>query len=364
MNADAVVSQYGRLVSSMCWRMTRNEEVAREAAQEVWVAVLEGLDGFRGDSSLSTWIYSITRRVVGRYAQAQRTYSTRFLSGFFEGDEEPLAPAGTDVEHEVWVRSMCDQCLCGIAQCLEPDVRLAYLLRDVADLDYDEVAQVLEVEPEAARQMVSRARRKLRRFLSGHCSLADPARAVSLPHAPPRCRDRPALRISASPSDGRPGAGVQGVRADPPHARLLAGVVTEIPPSSTNVHEGLERRAATDTRSFMDTQQHLRLLQITYAAQLADSVRQYGRAGILDRVTEEKRAERLGAGAAQAAQLGITAPEAAFTTSAELFGCADWTVTEGRRRELRRRAPPGASSAPWSRRRAGPARAASSVSTR
>jgi RNA polymerase sigma-70 factor (ECF subfamily) len=163
--------------------MTRDEEAAREAAQEVWVAVLQGLDSFRGDASLSTWIYSIARRVVSRYTQAQRTYSIRFLSAFFEGEGEPEIPAGMDVEHEVWVKSMCDQCLCGIAQCLEPDVRLAYLLRDVADLDYDDVAQVLEVEPDAARQMVSRARRKLQRFLSGHCSLANPS-------GPCRCRMR------------------------------------------------------------------------------------------------------------------------------------------------------------------------------
>ena len=78
----------------------------------------------------------------------------------------------------------------------------------------------------------------------------------------------------------------------------------------------------------MDTGQHIRLLQITYAAQLADAVRQYGQAGILDGVTGEKREERRRTAAAQAAQLGITGPEAAFTNSAELFGCADWTVTE------------------------------------
>lgn len=196
LSPEALVSEYGRLVSSLCWRMTRDEEVAREAAQEVWVAVLEGLSGFRGESSLSTWIYSITRRVVSRYAQAQRTYSTRFLSTFFESDGEPQPPAGTDVEHEVWVRSMCDQCLCGIAQCLEPEVRLAYLLRDVAELDYGEVANVLEVEPEAARQMVSRARRKLHRFLSGHCSLANPA-------GPCRCRMRRHVAAIDLPSEYR-----------------------------------------------------------------------------------------------------------------------------------------------------------------
>jgi hypothetical protein len=55
-------------------------------------------------------------------------------------------------------------------------------------------------------------------------------------------------------------------------------------------------------------------------------VRQYGRAGILERVTAERRETRLAAGAAQAAQLGITDPAAAFTMSAALFGCADWSV--------------------------------------
>jgi len=117
LQTDEIVHQYGRLVSSLCWRMTRDEEAAREAAQEVWVAVLEGLDGFRGESSLSTWIYSIARRVIGRYAQAQRTYSTRFLGAFFEGAEAPRVAADTDVEHEVWVRSMCDQCLYDGARC-------------------------------------------------------------------------------------------------------------------------------------------------------------------------------------------------------------------------------------------------------
>jgi hypothetical protein len=78
----------------------------------------------------------------------------------------------------------------------------------------------------------------------------------------------------------------------------------------------------------METADHIRLLQLTYAAQLADSVLRYERAGILEQVAAERRAERNGTGAAQAAQLGVSEPAAAFTTSAALFGCADWTVTE------------------------------------
>lgn len=76
----------------------------------------------------------------------------------------------------------------------------------------------------------------------------------------------------------------------------------------------------------MEAAQQIRILQLTYAAQLADSVRQYENAGVLGRVTAERRAARLAGGAAQAAQLGIAEPAAAFTTSAALFGCADWTI--------------------------------------
>ena len=178
-----VVEQYGRLVSSICWRMTRDQEAAREAAQEVWLAVLEGLPGFRGESALSTWIYTIARRVVGRYAQSRQTQSVRFLSTAYEADGELEPPDTPDLDHDLWVREMCDLCLSGMLQCLDPDVRLAYLLREVAELDYDDVAIVLEVQPDAARQMVSRARRKLNRFMSGHCALANPT-------GPCRCRMR------------------------------------------------------------------------------------------------------------------------------------------------------------------------------
>lgn len=179
----AIVEKYGRLVSSICWRMTGDQDVARDAAQEVWLAVLQSLPGFRGESAMSTWIYSIARRVVSRYAQTQHTYSVRFLSTTYEADGEIEPPEVPDLDHDLWVREMCDLCLCGTLQCLDPEARLAYLLREIAELDYDDVALVLEIEPDAARQILSRARRKLNRFMSGHCALANPNGAC-------RCRMR------------------------------------------------------------------------------------------------------------------------------------------------------------------------------
>jgi len=76
----------------------------------------------------------------------------------------------------------------------------------------------------------------------------------------------------------------------------------------------------------MEPVQHIRILQHAYAAQLADATVQYGRAGILEQVTEARRAARLSTGAATAAKMGVSEPATAFTVSAGLFGCADWSV--------------------------------------
>jgi len=177
-----LVDTYGPLVSSVCWRMTRNEDWAREAAQEVWLEVTQAFPSFAGRSQLSTWIFGVAWRATRRFTQTERRLSVPFLKQYFSGPDIE-APQEPDLDRRVWAKSMCDKCLAGTLQCLAPEVRLAYILRDVAELEYEEIAQVLNTEPAAVRQEVSRARRKLGRFLTGQCALQNPEGAC-------RCRMR------------------------------------------------------------------------------------------------------------------------------------------------------------------------------
>jgi hypothetical protein len=78
----------------------------------------------------------------------------------------------------------------------------------------------------------------------------------------------------------------------------------------------------------MDAAAQIKMLQVTYAAQMADSVKRLHDAGALEATTAQKRAEQLASGAGRAAQMGIGEPREVFTRLAELFGCADWTVEE------------------------------------
>ena len=182
LSAEALVRDYGPIVSSLCRRMIRDAEEARDAAQEAWMEIVDSLPSFEGRARISTWIYAVASRVIRRYGQKERLYSIRFLREYFSGDDLP-SPYEDDLERREWVKSMCDRCLVGTLQCLDRDARLAYLFRDVVELPYPEIARVMELEETTVRKMISRARKRLNHFLSDRCSLHNPGGAC-------RCRMR------------------------------------------------------------------------------------------------------------------------------------------------------------------------------
>jgi hypothetical protein len=78
----------------------------------------------------------------------------------------------------------------------------------------------------------------------------------------------------------------------------------------------------------MDSKKQVQVLQMAYAGVLTDAVLQFNREGILSRVTERKRQEQFNTGKVLAAQFGITKPEEVFLKMSELFGCANWNITQ------------------------------------
>lgn len=173
LTIEYIVENYGRMVTSICRRMIQNEEASKDAVQEVWLELVKSLQYFRNESKVSTWLYTITCRVIMRLANKERQYTTRFLSDYFHG-EDLSAPDYEYFDKQLWVKEMCDKCLTGILHCLDNEARLAYILRDISMLSYQEISEVLEKDAGTVRQMISRARRKLRNFLNDECVFCNP----------------------------------------------------------------------------------------------------------------------------------------------------------------------------------------------
>ncbi len=190
---DSLAAEYGRMVSSVCRRMIRDSEAAKDAAQQVWVEVVRSFPTFRGESKVSTWIYTITRRVAMEHARREKLYSGRHLIEYAQGEEYEM-PSQIDPEKELWVRQQCDTCVTAALHCFDHEDRLAMVLKEIAGLSYGDVAAVLEKEEAAVRQMVSRSRRKLRFFMNDLCVLSNPAGTC-------RCRMRKLVQAIDLPGE-------------------------------------------------------------------------------------------------------------------------------------------------------------------
>jgi RNA polymerase sigma-70 factor (ECF subfamily) len=160
--------------------------VAEEVAQEAWLAVLQGLDGFEGRSSLKTWIFRILmNRAMSR---GQREHRSVPFSALFDSAKDPPEPA-VDPDRfrgarERWpggwaqfpaswegapeARLLSQESLDHVAKAIDalpPSQREVISLRDVEGLSSREVCNVLQITETNQRVLLHRARSKVRRAM-------------------------------------------------------------------------------------------------------------------------------------------------------------------------------------------------------
>lgn len=166
-----LVEQYGIKISRIAHRMIWDTNIAEEATQEVWYEVLKSLDRFKGESNISTWIYTIARRTILRYVQAERVLSAVEFDDHF--NLEHIAYQDAEEDRKQWVKEKCDYCLTAFCHCLTNDARLIFLFRDLAELTFAQIAQIMELNEDNVRKIASRSREKVKSFMDKDCVLVN-----------------------------------------------------------------------------------------------------------------------------------------------------------------------------------------------
>lgn len=165
-----LVERHENQVYSILRRLVGNPDLADELAQETFVRAYEGLDRFRGDSSLSTWLVQIAINLVrDRRRSARRSPAVVSLEELRErssADADPpdrrpsVGPIGRLAQHEVSTRleRELDQ--------LPADYREAFVLKHVDGLPYEEIASITGQSVGCLKVRVHRARARLRLALA------------------------------------------------------------------------------------------------------------------------------------------------------------------------------------------------------
>lgn len=163
---EELIRQYEKKVYTLCFRMCGNSEDAEEAAQDAFLALWRGIDRFRQESSLSTWIYRLAT-----IACIDTLRRRKKQSGSVSLDDEELFVDAVDtspqpqetVEHREAQKLLQE----GLSS-LPEEYRKVLILREIEGLSYTEIAESASIELGTVKSRISRGRSLLRNFLSGN----------------------------------------------------------------------------------------------------------------------------------------------------------------------------------------------------
>jgi RNA polymerase sigma-70 factor (ECF subfamily) len=168
--AELVRAQHRR-VYGLCYRFTGNPTDAEDLTQDVFLKIYSNLASFdTGRGSLHVWIAAMTRNLlVDNFRRTKNLRSTSSLDDGWESAEE-LKPidrltARSVSPHESAAKKELAKMVQDALARVSVELREAVILRDLQDLDYKEIACVLDIPEGTVKSRISRGRAELARLL-------------------------------------------------------------------------------------------------------------------------------------------------------------------------------------------------------
>jgi RNA polymerase sigma-70 factor (ECF subfamily) len=161
---EHIIREYSRRIYNLAYQYTRNTGQAEDLTQEIFLRVYQSLASFRPASgTLLNWLMRVSRNlIIDHYRQSRR----RQVSGGsdllekldFGDDRQPDALNSLERQQE---HSLLWNCLAT----LSPELREAVILRDLQELTYDEIGNILKVPEGTVKSRINRGRIELAKVL-------------------------------------------------------------------------------------------------------------------------------------------------------------------------------------------------------
>lgn len=169
---EEIVRVYTRRIYNICYRFAGTGADAEDLTQDVFIRIYRTLGSFDPDrASFNTWITTVTRNLlVDHFRKSKNDRATDSIdSAPGEDDErqalsERLQDSGPSPDDHL-SRRETREAVHAALQKLSPELREAVILRDLQDMDYKEIAQVLRVPEGTVKSRINRGRVELARLL-------------------------------------------------------------------------------------------------------------------------------------------------------------------------------------------------------
>jgi RNA polymerase sigma-70 factor (ECF subfamily) len=176
---DALFGAHVPKLRGLLRRMVGQPDDVDDLTQQALIKAYEGIDGFRGEASASTWLCAIGARLAIDHLRerkrwrerAQVIYASRCLESETLGRE--VGAALHDPHFTFQVAEHIAYCFTCVGRSLEPEAHAAIVLRDVLDIGNDDAAKALGMTRSVFRHHLARARGHMSETYEGLCALVN-----------------------------------------------------------------------------------------------------------------------------------------------------------------------------------------------
>ena len=163
---EDLVRQHTRQVYGLCFRFTNSTQEAQDLTQEVFLRVFKTIKTFRStEGSFHTWLARVTRNLlIDHYRRTRQERVTDSIEEQLPMLEEAGGTAAVRPDQALAGRE-ASEILQATLQKLSPDLREAVILRDLQEMEYREIAEVLDIPEGTVKSRINRGRAELARLL-------------------------------------------------------------------------------------------------------------------------------------------------------------------------------------------------------
>ena len=155
-----LVQRYQDKIYNLCRYMIADANLAQDAAQDTFVKAYKALNIYKPDFEFYTWLYRIAVNTCLDYRKKLKTT----IPAEYEGVLDEIASPEPSPEHLYQSKETGALIQAALAR-LPEKLRAVIVLKELEELSYDEIAQVLDVSIGTVKSRISRAREELRRLL-------------------------------------------------------------------------------------------------------------------------------------------------------------------------------------------------------
>jgi len=162
---EELVRLHTRRVYGLCYRFTGSDAEAQDLTQEVFVRIFRTLNTFRAaEGSFATWMSRVARNLlIDHYRRTRQDRVTDSLEEQLPVLEEGVA--GSPRPDAALAGREASEILQGALQKLSPELREAVILRDLQEMEYREIADILQIPEGTVKSRINRGRAELARVL-------------------------------------------------------------------------------------------------------------------------------------------------------------------------------------------------------